>query len=128
MNTRNTKQKELILDILHNNRTHPTIHEIYEYAKKKDSSIGQATIYRNVNRLVEEKKVLKLPNSTNDSFHYDINTEQHIHFICNKCCRIIDIFDNDYKKYLKDIEKNHSLSINKTNIILEGLCDNCLDN
>ena len=128
MNTRNTKQKEIILDILNTHRTHPTIQEIYEYAKEKDSSIGQATIYRNVNRLVEEKKVLKLPNSSNDSFHYDINTEQHIHFICKKCNKIIDIFDNDYRNFIKDIEKKESLSIEKTNIILEGLCDNCLDN
>ncbi len=128
MKTRNTKQKELIVEILHKNRTHPTIHEIYEYAKEKDSTIGQATIYRNVNKLVEERKVLKLPNSTNDSFHYDINTEPHVHFICNKCFKIIDISDDDYKEYLKNIEKKHSLSIDKTNIILEGLCDNCLDN
>ena len=54
MNIRNTKQKHIILDILNDNRIHPTIYEIYELAKQKYPSIGQATIYRNVNKLVDE--------------------------------------------------------------------------
>ena len=33
MTSRNTKQKEIILDILQANKIHPTIHEIYELAK-----------------------------------------------------------------------------------------------
>lgn len=125
MNYRNTKQKEIILDILDHHRTHPTIQEIYEYAKEKDPNIGQATVYRNVKRLVEDGMILKLPNSTNESFHYDINTAPHIHLICKNCKRIVDIFDNDYECIIKDIESKYDLSISKTNIMLEGFCSNC---
>lgn len=125
MITRNTKQKELILDILEHHRTHPTIQEIYEFAKEKDATIGQATIYRNVKRLADEGHILKLPNSTNDSFHYDINTTPHIHLLCKKCNKIVDIFDNDYESIIKALENKYSISIEKTNIMLEGLCSNC---
>ena len=95
---RNTKQKEIILDILEHNRIHPTIYEIYELAKKKYPAIGQATIYRNVNKLVDENKIIKLPSKSNDGYHYDINTNSHDHLLCKSCGKIIDIFDNDYTK------------------------------
>ena len=64
MKERNTKQKQIILDILENNRIHPTINEIYNMAKTKYPTIGQATVYRNVNHLVEEGKLIKIPNNT----------------------------------------------------------------
>ena len=68
MNQRNTKQKELILKILDENRIHPTMQEIYELAKKEDQNIGQATIYRNINKLVEDESIIKLsfPNKQNN--------------------------------------------------------------
>lgn len=128
MITRNTKQKEIILDILERHRTHPTIQEIYEYARKKNPNIGQATIYRNVKRLAEEGQIIKLPNSTNESFHYDININPHIHLFCHKCNKIVDIFDSDYANIIIGMEKIHNLLINKANIMLEGVCSECLKN
>ena len=125
MTSRNTKQKEIILDILQANRIHPTIHEIYELAKEKYPSIGQATIYRNVNKLVEEGKIIKLPNNTDDSYHYDIDISSHDHLLCKKCGKIIDIFDNDYNDIFESIEKKNKITIDRATILLEGNCSNC---
>lgn len=125
MKERNTKQKQIILDILENNRIHPTINEIYNMAKTKYPTIGQATVYRNLNHLVEEGKLIKIPNNTNNLDHYDINTSIHSHLICRKCGRIIDIFDNDYTKLFNNFETNKSIKIDKVMIILEGICSNC---
>lgn len=125
MNTRKTKQKEIILDILDHNRTHPTIQEIYSLAKEKNPSIGQATIYRNVNKLVEEEKVLRLPETKDEGYHYDINMAPHNHLICNSCGRIIDLFDNDYDDMLRKIEESNSIKITKSLLILEGICSKC---
>lgn len=122
---RNTKQKEIILDILEHNRIHPTIYEIYELAKKKYPAIGQATIYRNVNRLVDENKIIKLPSKSNDGYHYDINTNSHDHLLCKSCGKIIDIFDNDYTKIFNDIERSNNIKIEHATILLEGICSNC---
>ena len=125
MNKRNTKQKEIILEILDKNRTHPTIQEIYKLAREKYPTIGQATVYRNVNNLVDEKKIMRLTNTTDEGYHYDINTTPHIHLICNSCGKIIDIFDDDYSKIIRSIESKHSIQINKTLFVLEGICTDC---
>lgn len=128
MNTRNTKQKEIILEILDHNRIHPTVQEVYSLAKSKYPNISQATVYRNVNKLVEENKVLRLPETDSEGYHYDINTMPHNHLVCNSCGKIIDIFDNDYEKNIKRIESNNSVKITKSLLILEGICSKCLEN
>ena len=122
---RNTRQKQIILDILDNNRVHPTMNEIYSLAKEKYPSIGQATIYRNVNHLVEDGKLIKFPSNKDDIYHYDINTSIHSHLICRKCGKITDIFDNGYTKIFNRLEKNNFIKIDKGMIILEGVCSNC---
>lgn len=125
MSERNTKQKEIVLEILENNRVHPTIQELYCLAKKKYPTIGQATIYRNVNKLVEESKVLRLPSHQDEGFHYDINTAPHCHIVCNSCGKIKDLFDNNYEKMIKEMEKDNSITITKSLLVLEGICQEC---
>ena len=66
MEKRNTKQKEIILDILKDkeNMFHPTAGDLVKLVLDSNPSIGQATVYRNINKLVDEGILLKIP--TND--------------------------------------------------------------
>ena len=79
----------------------------------------------NVNKLVEEEKVLRLPETKDEGYHYDINMAPHNHLICNSCGRIIDLFDNDYDDMLRKIEESNSIKITKSLLILEGICSKC---
>lgn len=125
MNTRNTRQKSIILESIKANNFHPTIQKLYEKVNLVDKDIGQATVYRNINKLVDEGKVVKIP--TKDmNFYYDGNTMPHSHFYCKKCNNIYDIFD-DYSKIIKDIEKNSLFKIDNVSVLYEGLCENCND-
>lgn len=128
MNERNTRQKEIVLEILDHNRIHPTIQELYQIAKEKYPTIGQATVYRNVNKLVEENKVLRLPSNHDEGYHYDINTTPHCHIVCNSCGKIVDLFDNNYEKMIKTLEEDNSITITKSLLVLEGICSNCKKN
>lgn len=124
MNRRNTKQKEVILDVILKSTNHPTIKEIYQQVQKIDSSIGQATVYRNINSLAKEGTVKKLSDTTNE-YHYDGNVKEHNHFICKNCHKIIDIFTTKNKNNIKSIAREYSLLIDEVSITYEGLCNNC---
>lgn len=125
MNKRNTKQKQLILDYLRSDKTHPTIQEVYMRIQNSNSKIGIATVYRNVNKLVDEKEIIKLP--VGNVPHYDGNTIPHNHFICRRCNKIIDLFDNDYDSLINSVEDKHKLKIEKITILYEGVCEECND-
>jgi len=125
MNNRNTKQKQLIVDILMRDKTHPTISDIYQKVLKQDSSIGQATVYRNINKLVKKGKIIRIT-TPNDVDHYDGNISEHFHLFCKKCDRIIDIFDVSLVKQIEKSETNKNIKIDNYHLFFEGICQDCL--
>lgn len=118
---RETMQRKQILDVLINCYTHPTIKDLYELVKEKYPNIGQATVYRTINKLVKENIVVKIECS--DGIHYDYN-RKHYHFYCKSCHNIIDVFleSNDIDNLLS----YSNLSNYQVNsLVFEGICSNC---
>lgn len=117
---RNTRQKELILDIINKSYSHPNAYDIYLECRKEIPNISLGTVYRNLNTLVETNKIQKIK-STDNIDRYD-KMLNHSHFICIKCNKIIDINEKvDYNEY---VGENKVLNCK---VILEGLCKNCLE-
>ncbi len=125
METRNTKQKETILKVLSKkeNMFHPTAQDIVRIVREEDKTISQATIYRNINKLVEEGTLLKL--STNENYKYDINTNIHAHLVCKNCDNVTDLYDQDYQNMIENIESKYKIKIDESNIIFNGYCEEC---
>lgn len=125
METRNTKQREAILGILSKkeNMFHPTAPDLVRLVLESNPTIGQATVYRNINKLVEEGILLKIP--TINNFRYDINTHTHAHLSCKECGRVIDLFDGDYQKIIENLESKYKVKIDDSNLIFNGLCEEC---
>lgn len=121
---RNTKQKEIILKVLQNDKTHPTIAELYEKVIKADATIGQATVYRNINKLVDDGKAIKVPDLTGID-HYDGDINPHYHLFCNKCKKIIDLYDDKYNDLIKKFERKYSIKIDCSTIMFNGVCVSC---
>lgn len=126
MKERNTEQKELILKELENDYTHPTILELYEKLRKKNPKIGKATVYRNINKLVKEGKVLKISLGKNVE-HYDGHTHNHYHLYCKYCKKIYDIEDVKKNEFRERLEKENNIQIDSTKVVFEGICKNCLE-
>lgn len=124
MKNRKTKQKEIIIKALKKDRSHPTITEIYEKISREYPYIGKATVYRNVNSLVELGQIEKVTDLTGQ-FHYDGNEQEHIHLICTNCQNIFDIYDVDKKEIISKITSNNSLVVENISITCKGLCPKC---
>ena len=77
---RKTVQRLEIIEVLKNNYNHPTIKELCELVS--DKNIGQATVYRTVNSLVNDDVIRRI--DCPDGVHYDYRKE-HYHFYCLKC-------------------------------------------
>ena len=128
MEKRNTKQREVIIDILSKkeNMFHPTAQDLVRLVLESNPTIGQATVYRNINKLVEEGIILKIP--TKNNFRYDINTHTHAHLNCKVCGNVVDLYDKDYHIIAKKIERKYKVKIDDTNLIFDGLCEECNGN
>lgn len=124
MKNRVTKQKQIILETLAHMDNHPTIAELYEAVLKKDPSIGQATVYRNVKKMIDQNQISRISFLGVD--HYDGKTEEHMHLYCTKCGKMIDIYGYDLSPLEKTIEQDYHLRIQKQKILFEGVCKDCL--
>jgi len=107
-----------------NDRSHPTIKDIYRKVHSLEPSIGQATIYRHINKLVESENIRKI-SIDNEIDHYDGNLSDHCHFVCTTCNKIIDVFDVNIDINKKKTNKNYDILIDKIDILLYGKCKEC---
>ena len=118
---RNTKQKQMILQIINNSTNHLNAFEVYEKVRKAIPNISLGTVYRNLNMLVEEKKARRLK-AANGIDRFDNTKIQHHHFVCMKCGKYYDVFD---KIELKNLKENYGI-IENYEIQINGICNDCL--
>ena len=120
-----SKQREIILEVIKNNRTHPTAEEIYILVTKKEPKISRSTVYRNINILVEKGIIEKITIATEPD-RYDYLYEEHYHAICKVCGKAFDF----YYKFEKDnlisnIKKQTNVDIDINSITINGICEKC---
>lgn len=124
MERRNTKQRTKLLEIMQNTTSHPNADWIYTEMRKEFPNISLGTVYRNLAVLEDMKMVKKI--STGNSFErYDANTKPHIHFICEECNEVIDVYGDDIKKYLDECLNNIPHQILNHSLICSGICQKC---
>ncbi len=94
----------VIFHILAGDNLHMTADEIYQKAKAEYPMLSPATVYRNMEQLVEAGLLSHL-DLGGPSTRYDTNLEEHHHFVCEKCGKVIDVYLKDFT-YELDTEKS----------------------
>lgn len=119
-----SKQRELILDVLRKNPVHPTADKLYELVRPLMPSISLATVYRNLNQLVDNGSVRKI-SGLDGAIHYDHCVEKHYHFICTCCNKVYDVPYNVAQDLELKLKSLTCLEAQSTELTFKGLCPNC---
>ena len=129
---RKSKQRDVILEIVQNNNVHPTAEWIYGEAKKFIPTIGIATVYRNLNKLVEIGEIEKI-SIPGESDRYDSIMTEHFHMRCSSCGELKDIFPvneesfNDVKNAIAEAFNLEPDKFEISETMLSYVCENCAD-
>ena len=122
----NTKQKELIRDIIKKQNKEFTIKDIYDDIK---GSVGLTTVYRLVDKLVIDGVLNKTISSDNIAYYQYLekcDNENHFYLRCDKCGDMIHV-DCDCIEELSDHIKNeHKFRLNREKVIINGICNKCI--
>lgn len=129
--TRNTKQKKLIIDFLKKyGSNHMSADDIFNLINQSEEKIGIATVYRNL-RLLEEQNIIKKVYVSDDSTSYyelcDQKTHSHHHLICKKCGAIIDFEEDLLDSLEKVIENTKGFKIEDHRVAFYGICKECYE-
>jgi Fur family peroxide stress response transcriptional regulator len=121
---RATRQLEAVFKALQGDPTHPFADEIYRRVRKKLPRISLATVYRNLQRLVEEGKIRSVVLGERVG-RYDPETSDHDHFICQNCGRVIDLFLARARQIDLTPLANDGYIVATHNLTVYGRCQVC---
>jgi Fe2+ or Zn2+ uptake regulation protein len=122
--TRLTRQKKIIYDVLMSTASHPTADWIYNEAKQKIPNLSLGTVYRNLQSLVKDGYAMELNYGKGQS-RFDGNPAIHYHFVCDFCGRVFDFthdavpVNDEVLCYAPGVVRSHRLEC-------YGICNNCM--
>lgn len=120
-NIRLSHQRLKVLEYLSNNKTHPTVDEIYNNLKEEVPTLSKTTIY-NTLKTLSEADLVKVINIEDNEARYDADVTDHGHFKCTSCGLVFD-FDLDFNAILP--EGLDGFKVENKDIYFKGLCPNC---
>ena len=116
-----SKQQQVVYDIIKNSKEHLCAEQVFLRAKQILPKIAMGTVYRNLNQLVDDKKIRRVivPGYPD---HFDGILEEHEHLFCDGCKQIKDIHIEGLKNF---IESNIHIDIDSLDLNIHYLCDDC---
>ncbi len=126
-----TRQRTEIENILReNSNTHLTAEDIIGMLLQKNKGIGKTTVYRTLQKLVNDGKVRKFTADKSDSacFQYINNTghcHEHFHLKCTDCGQLLHLDCQRAEQLTSHISAEHGFLLNTGRTILYGTCAKC---
>ena len=120
-----TPQRLLILELLKDNRTHPSAEDIHKQLVKTHPTISLATVYKTLETLTKLGKVKEL-NLRENRIRYDPDTQAHSHLICEKCNQIIDLHSDFVRDLRLPKAYRGNFVVTEKHVEFYGICQRCL--
>ncbi|MHB0911874.1 MAG: Fur family transcriptional regulator [Armatimonadota bacterium] len=116
---RMTAQRLAVLEILHNNRTHPTAEMVIEQVQGRLGCVSPATIYNTLETLYGLGLVKRIE-GLEQRAHFDPDTSEHQHAICRKCRKVWDVRCTGT---IDGLPEGFAIE----DIVVQGLCPDCAE-
>ena len=119
-----SRQREAILKVLRETKTHPTASWIYNKVREEIPNISLGTVYRNLKELNRSGEIISV--NVGDGFeHFDGDDSPHLHLKC-RCCN--SLVDAPLSADLKAAAEKDGFTPENSVFVIYGLCKNCKEN
>ena len=128
-----TKQKEeILLCIASFGAEHFTAADVAVRLTREGSSVGQATVYRTLERLASEGSLRKYVIDGTTAACYQQNEadpvahcHEHFHLKCEVCGRLIHVECEELSKIASHMEEEHGFRVDPKKTVFYGICEKC---
>ncbi len=123
-----TKQKDIVARFFYENEGCFKVEDIYNSIISGGEKIGKVTVYRRVEKLLEEGVIRKFTDDKNAAYYRLVeskNCNRHFHLKCVKCGNITHLDCNEMEGIFKHIKEEHKFAVNASITVLYGLCGKC---
>ncbi len=129
----NTRQKAMIAACLKAHAgEHMTADQIHASLLQNGTHIGLTTIYRELDRLVNDGSAIKYTglNTNATSYQYIGDAKEHgnhYHLICLDCGQLTHLSCSIIESFTRHIEEEHSFLLNSQKTVFYGHCASCAE-
>ena len=119
---RTTQQKMAIVEAFEQHRRPLAVSEVYEIATKACGTLGMATVYRAISRLVHNGWLTEVRLPNRPTRYERKSLEHHHHFHCEKCEIVYDV-QAPCQALNTDIPTG--FHVQRHELTFYGVCENC---
>jgi len=121
---RNTTQKKAIKEVFRRHDRPLGVDEVLIYGREIVESLNQATVYRNLKKLIDDGWLKKISHPSLGTIYERRDKEHHHHFHCRECNRAFELPGCA----LKDDEAAPAgFIVEEHEIFLFGVCPSCAE-
>jgi len=123
---KNTRQRNMIFDILKQDELPTTAEQIYLKLKEADTTISLSTVYRILDVFVSKGLAVKSNISEDNKAMFELNRMEHKHHLICVCCKKMMVVDNcPLEVYEKSLAEKTHFEITGHKLEIFGLCPGC---
>lgn len=127
-----TKQREKLLGYMKTVQgKHVTVSDVCEFFKARGEAIGQATIYRQLEKLVDDGTINKYIVDINSPACFEYTGGEHccedtcFHCKCEKCGKLIHMHCDELNELESHLYEHHQFRMDPKRTVFYGICDEC---
>lgn len=120
-----TRQRRLLLDIIHRGGGHLDADEIYRLARSQDPKLSLSTVYRNLS-LFSRLGLIQERHFDDAHHHYEAaSSSEHYHVRCLGCGKVVE-FESNLTEHIKEDAARHTgFQVRSGEFHLSGYCPDC---
>lgn len=137
MNSRSrykTKQREILIEYFEDRPgKHITAGDVSEYCKEQGALVGQSTIYRQLESLVDEGIINKYTIDVNSPACFEYagkhmeGQQTCFHCKCEKCGKLIHLHCDELEEIQSHLYREHRFRLDPRRTVFYGLCEACME-
>jgi len=127
----NSRGKQLVLNyFIENPDKMLSTEDVYNALIQQHDSINLTTVYRNLEKLVDENLIMAFVSDDRKKSTYKFVGEQsscndHLHLLCTECGKVIHLDCNFMDEIAAHISDKHDFDLKCSNSIIYGICKEC---
>jgi Fur family ferric uptake transcriptional regulator len=121
-----TRQAALVDELLASSSEFRTAQDLYAQLRASGAKIGQTTVYRHLQLLVEQGSVDVIRTPTGEAAYRSCGgTGHHHHLICRCCSRTVELAGPEVERWLARVTSQAGFTDISHTLEIVGTCDSC---
>lgn len=123
-----TTQRRAVIETIQAATSHLDAAALLEQARRRDSDIDRATVYRTIDLLKRMGMIdeLDLMHIEGEKHYYEVRTRKdHLHLACFGCGEITEFTSPSFERLKQEIGSKNDFRIQVMRLEVGGLCSQC---